>query len=197
MRRFNLATLVLVCLSITHAQADLTNPGFETGSLLPWYNARDLYGLIESWNVTSADAHSGGYSATNVGNGELRQDFAGIPVGQIVELSYWLKEPQMASTAFDFFYSDGSGDERIFPLSTSDWEFFDVTSQLSPGKELVGFSVWGFYSGSGSESRTYLDDVTLRTVPVPVPAAGILGGLGLGAASWMLRRKDAVRPTAE
>ena len=39
MRRFNLATLVVVCLSITHAQANLTNPGFETGSLSPWYNA--------------------------------------------------------------------------------------------------------------------------------------------------------------
>ncbi|UCG59062.1 MAG: hypothetical protein JSU70_06045 [Phycisphaerales bacterium] len=186
MRSFKLVTLIVLCLCFTQAQANLTNPGFETGSLPPWYKARGSG--VEDWNVTTADSHSGLYSATDVGNIELRQDFAAIPVSQIVELSYWLKQPEIAISAFDFFYSDGSGYESIVSLSSSDWEFFDVTSHLSPGKELVGFSVWGYAGGPAGEDRTYLDDVTLETV-IPVPGAIVLGGIGVTFVGWLRRRR--------
>jgi len=169
------------------AQANLTNTGFETGGLSPWYNARD-YGVIEAWNVTSADAHSGVYSATNVGNGELRQDFAPIPVNNIIELSYWLKQPESEIAAFDFFYSDGSGYEDLVYLNTTDWQFFDVTSQLSPGKELVGFSIFGYSYGGPLEDRTYLDDVTL-SVAIPAPGAIALGSIGVAFVGWLKRRR--------
>lgn len=177
--------IVLFCCSF--AQANLTNAGFETGELSPWYNARNIT-ETETWNVTSADAHGGVYSATNVGNGELRQDFAPIPVNNITELSYWLRQPESAISAFDFFYSDGSGYENVVYLNTTDWQFFDVTSHLSPGKELVGFSIFGYSYGGPMEDRTYLDDVTL-SVAIPAPGAIALGGVGVTLVGWLRRRK--------
>ena len=185
MRGFKLATLVVVCLSVAITHADMiTNGGFETGGLTPWY--QDRGSGIEGWNVTNADSHSGLYSATDVGNIEIRQDFAAIPVNQIVELSYWLKQPAIAISAFNFFYSDSSWYQDTVFLSTADWEFFDVTSYLEAGKDLVGFSVFGYSGGSPAEDRTYLDDVTLNVVPVP--GAVLLGLLGLSAAGLKLRR---------
>jgi hypothetical protein len=183
--RFKLVTLIVVCLSVANVQADMIiNGGFETGGLTPWYQGAGSGD--ENWNVTNADSHSGLYSATDVGNIEIRQDFAAIPVNQIVELSYWLKQPESVLSAFHFYYSDSSYFQDIVSLSTSNWEFFDVTSSLEAGKELIGFSVYGYVGGSPAEDRTYLDDVTLSVVPVP--GAVLLGLFGLSAAGLKLRR---------
>ena len=59
----------------------LTNPGFETGSLGPWFVGRN-FGATENWNVTSTVSHSGTFSATDVGNQELEQTFAGVQIGR-------------------------------------------------------------------------------------------------------------------
>ena len=127
MRGVKLTTLVVVCLSVAIAQADMmTNGGFETGGLTPWY--QDRGSGIEGWNVTNADSHSGLYSVTDVGNIEIRQDFAAIPVNQIVELSYWLKQPEIAISAFNLLYSDNTWYQYTVLLSTADREFLDVTT---------------------------------------------------------------------
>ncbi len=185
--KFKLTTLVVVCMSITVAHADMIiNGGFETGGLTPWFQGAGSG--VEDWNVTSADSHSGQYSATDVGNIEIRQNFAAIPVNQIVELSYWLKQPEAALSAFHLYYSDSSYYQGAFNLSTTDWEFFDVTSYLEAGKDLVGFSVYGYIGSNEVEDRTYLDDVTLSVVPVP--GAVLLGFIGLScSAGWLRRRK--------
>lgn len=183
--RFKLVTLVVVCMSVTVAHADMIiNGGFETGGLTPWYQGAGSG--VEDWNVTSADSHTGLYCAMDVGNIEIRQDFAAIPVNQIIELSYWLKQPGVAISAFHLYYSDSSYLQDIVSLSTTDWEFFDVTSSLEVGKELIGFSVYGYTTGGSPNDRTYLDDVTLSVVPVP--GAVLLGLFGLSAAGLKLRR---------
>jgi hypothetical protein len=189
MRGFKLVILIAVCLGVTTVQADMIiNGGFETGSLTPWYQGGGSG--VENWNVTSADAHSGLYSATDVGNIEIRQNFVAIPVNQIVELSYWLKQPEAALSAFHLYYSDSSYYEGAFNLSTTDWEFFDVTSSLEAGKDLIGFSVYGYVGSNEIEDRTYLDDVTLSVVPVP--GAVLLGWIGLSCSAGLLRRRKAL-----
>lgn len=156
----------------------LVNPGFESGGMDPWYQDAD-FGGPEDWNVTSAEAHTGTYSATDDGNKRIRQDFAAIPTEDITEISLWLKQPEATIASIHFFYSDGSDDQGgILNLLGTDWEFFDVTNQLAPGKELTGFAIWGYMGGPKGPDRTYLDDV--RVIPEPAMLSLlVLGGLAM------------------
>ena len=172
--------VVMVCLAVLLGGAGaavagpFTNGGFETGSLYPWFQDPG-----RTWNVRSVDAHSGTFSARSRNNKEIRQDFDGILVGDILEISFWAKHPQRnATTMFvDLFYSDSTDTGVILSPSTQDWEFFDVTENAVAGKTLVGFSVFGNTWG-----RTFLDDVRITSV-TPEPGTGLLvmvGLLGLG-----------------
>jgi hypothetical protein len=165
-----LGALTLVVVSSTcFGQVNiLVNPGFESGVLDPWYHAAGSG--PEIWNVTSADAHTGTYCATSVGNNRIEQDFTGLPTEEIIEISYWLKQPESVASAYDFFYSDGTVDQNVVHPSGTDWEHFDVTASLAPGKTLIGLGIWGYVGGGPGEDRTYLDDVVIMVLNPPCPA---------------------------
>ncbi len=75
-----LSLLFVIAATPVFATELLSNPGFETGDLSPWYQARDYCnGNCVNWNVTNTKSHSGTYSAMDEGNIELRQDFAPTP----------------------------------------------------------------------------------------------------------------------
>lgn len=176
-------TIALLVLAATGglASADvLINPGFEDGALTPWYQKVDLGGP-ENWNVTTADAHSGMYSATDRGNKLIAQDFAAIQVSDILEASLWLRNLDMSLNVVYFQYSDGSTEENEWWPNGS-WEFIDATGWLDGGKSLVSFGVYGI-SGAMPTERTYVDDWTLNVVPEP--ASLVLFGL----APLILRRR--------
>jgi len=159
--------------------APFSNAGFEDGVLDPWYqNANQSEG--EDWNVTMADAHSGSWSATDIGNKEIRQDFDGILVELVLEVSFWMKRPDGTSLiAYNLYYDDGSFTQFFGNLATSDWELVDVTSNLAAGKKFAGIGIFGHAGGCPEECsvRTYVDDVTVSVVPEPTSVA--LVGLGL------------------
>ena len=169
----------------------IANPGFETGALAPWFNGDDAsnpFGPREPWNVTADDAHSDRFSAQAVDNYEIRQNFAPVAVGDVTQLSFWLRHPNepAGSVAAVYFYYAGAafGDVAVALTSGDGWEYFDLTSELDAGETLTGFGVYGYTGGSSDVERVRLDDVSILVAAVPEPAALALFGLGaLGIAA--------------
>ena len=186
-RRVVCAVLMALFAAGFAASADaanmVANPGFETGSLAPWFVDRNHASSGPTWTVTSVNPRSGSFDATVGDVYELRQNFSSpIPVSSITSLTFWWLTTNMA---FDFFYSDSSQnvENSVFgPGST--WQIEDATSLLAPGQNLVAISFWG--RGGGNSS---LDDVTLdatvSTNPIPEPSSLLL----LGTCLVGLRRR--------
>lgn len=194
-----LVLLVVLCLLVVTpvpAANILSNPGFESGVLSPWYNDED-FGAVEPWNVTNTDAHSGTFSATNAGDSSIRQDFAAIAAASITELSFWIKQPEAAIFVAEYFYSDATSAQGALQfLSGGDWEFFDLTSELDVTKQLTGFAVFGYQGFDDIEDRTFLDDVLIdapRTPTVPEPSSILLLSLGVVTFGLVRRRCAGVR----
>ncbi len=135
------------------------NAGFESGELDPWYQDVDEGGP-EDWNVTESDEQSGRYSATVRGPKSLRQNFEPIDGDTVLEISFWLRHPEIGSSRVTLFYDDGTTGATIVEASTSDWEFFLLTPLLDRNRRLIGFAVYGFGDG-GLKDRTFLDEVVI------------------------------------
>jgi len=131
----------------------LENPGFETGDIAPWYS--------NAWNVTTSNPHSGLFCATDEGNYWIRQDFPGIPVEEIVSITFWSRQPEEAIQAIDLMYSDGTYFEDLIWPGMS-WGFFDITSWLAPGKTLEGIRFWGYSGGGPDPDITFIDDISIE-----------------------------------
>jgi len=176
--RYSIGLLFIV--GSISANASVLNAGFEDGNLSPWFQDR-VFSSGEDWNVTNTDAHTGLFSATNTGNKEIRQNFAGVLTDSITGLSFWAKHDNTNGSALfvDLFYSDNTDTGFIVNTVGTGWEFFDVANNLLLGKTLVGFSIFGNSTGCDNNcTRTFLDDVAIVSA-VPVPAAFWLFGSAL------------------
>jgi len=186
--QFLLAVLVLVVVVVASSNADtIINAGFETGSLSPWFQDQTLcFDKCENWNVTSLDSHSGTFSATEVGDNSLRQNFDPILTAMITDVSFWVKHPDgVAPTGVDFFYSDGTSSSFAVFTHDANWDFFDVTSQLHAGKTLNGIDLFGFSGGPpGTSERTFIDDVSI-VAPGSVPEPSGLGLIATGMLTFI------------
>jgi hypothetical protein len=158
----------------------LINPDYETGALAPWYQSID-YGGATNWTVTSADAHTGTYSATDQGNKLMVQYFAPEPTSGITLASVWVKNPNALFNAIYLEYSDATSVGGLF-ATTGQWQYVDFTPWLAPGKSLIGVGVWGYSSG-GTDERTYVDDWMVQAVPEPASLSL------LACAALLLRRR--------
>ena len=131
----------------------LLNAGFEDGVLIPWYGP--------VWSVSTANPHAGLYCAYDIGNNGIRQDFAPTPVAQVLSITLWERQPEIAISAIDFFYSATDYDEFLVFLSTSNWSFFDMTSYPRSSGSLQGIRIWGYSGGGPLPDETFLDDVLI------------------------------------
>jgi len=185
MRRLVLAiALAAVSASAAMAGEIIVNGGFETGALDPWYNARDFCGqTCQPWATTNSNPHSGTYSAMDIGNIELRQDFVPVAGSSITSASFWVNN-SAGVDAVDFFYTDSSDEEFVVFSTANTWNFVDVTADVNPSKTLMGFSIWS----CDPSCVTYVDDVSIVS-SVPEPGTLAMLGTGVLAAAGAFRRK--------
>jgi hypothetical protein len=174
------ATFVVAALLVPRPAAAsniLINPGFETGSLSPWFNSNDFCsGCV--WTISTNNPHSGGFDATASGNRLLEETFAPVAVSSVTEASVWLRMPDSGIAAIFFAYSDGSSEDNVVSVGSA-WTQFDMTSFLDAGKLLTGFGVYGCNGCNGSSS-TFADDFVVNAGPSAVPEPGTMVLLGTG-----------------
>ncbi len=184
-------TVIAVAVAMPASAGTILNPGFESGILTPWFGDRH-FGLVTPPSVTTLEAHSGLYSATWVGNYELRQNFDPVATNLITEISFWTKQPEMVNLSLQvwFFYSDSTYSAFVPEIGNpQNWLKADVTTYLETGKILTGFSVWGYEDElTPADDITYFDDVTLTTSAVPESSLLVLLGIGIaGVFAYGLR----------
>ena len=184
------AVTALLGVSAGEALADvqvLTNTGFESGGLSPWFIGRTFVAPTQSWSVTTASPHTGTFAATVNGNQELRQNFSAISAAAITDVAFFAALGQNGVLAFDFFYTDGTDNENLVASSGAGYQLFDVTANLDRTKILTGFSVFGNTSGAISfDDASITASVPSSVTSVPEPPTTALAGLALGLA-WVAR----------
>lgn len=170
------------------------NPGFESGSLSPWFQRNDFSdGGGFDWTITTSDVHSGTYAAIDEGDRELAQTIASVATSQVTDVSFWMEHPNGsdASAYVELLYQDGSANSES--SSSTGWQFFDVTSLLTPGETLTGLGIYG-YNGGG-DPITKLDDLSITANVSSVPEAStwamlLVGFVGLVFAGCLRRRRS-------
>ncbi len=182
-----ISATALLAVVPAHATNLLSNSGFETGALSPWSQDQD-YGGAENWNVTNNDAHTGLFSATDVGNKHIVQSFSAVSTALISEVSVWIKNPEASINAISLYYDDATVNEGLVFAPNGEWNQVNVTSWLQPGKNLVGFGVWGYSGGGSAEDRTFVDDAVVEAA-VPEPVTLSVFGFGLAGILAKRRRK--------
>jgi hypothetical protein len=170
---------MLSCAGSAYAVNVLVNPGFETGNLAPWF------GDFGAPTVTNADAHSGSFSAAAEGGDSIRQNFAPVLTSDITQVSAWIKRPPFQFSQYSFYYNDNPTTTFLIQGNSSNWDFFDITGNLTPGKHLTGFSIFGTSPGPA-----FMDDFTIDANVVPEPASAALAALAaVGVASRRRTRR--------
>ena len=181
-RKLALTTVILLggIGAPTQATNLLTNGGFESGDLAPWTV------LNGSPVVTNVEAHTGNYSVSGFSLDGIQQTFAPTPTSQITEVSFWALREGGPLDFYTFLYDDGStSGDFANALGTSGWQFFDLTSQLLPGRNLSGFQIYGTTPGPG-----FMDDFLINvSSAVPEPATWGMMVLGFGAVGLTMRRR--------
>ena len=159
--QLTLAALFCAALAGSASAANvLVNPGFETGSLAPWFanNGTPF--------VTNNEFHTGTFSAAGFSNDEIRQNFAPVATSDISEVSFWVKRPTFPFDQYSFYYNDAPTFTSTITGVGSDWEFFNLTSLLTPNAHLTGFSIYGTSTGPA-----FMDDFMINANNIPEPSS--------------------------
>ncbi|MCP4231101.1 MAG: hypothetical protein GY771_13260 [bacterium] len=132
----------------------LANPGFEDGVMTPWTTNGN-------WAIDTTDPHTGTYCASNEGNNYIEQSFDPTDVNDINLFTLWMKQPESAISAVYIFYGPSDYDNVLNFLSGTDWEEFDMTSDLRNTGDLEMIRIWGYSGGGPDPDISYIDDVSI------------------------------------
>ncbi len=138
----------------------LQNPGFETGSMTPWYHDG-------SWMVIDSGMHTGSYCAYDVGNHWIRQDITATPQSDIISASLWMRQPEQAISAIWIYYSNMGYSSDLLFINTSSWLQYDITSFINTGGIMTGIQIWGYSGGGPDPDQTFIDDISIQTAYSP------------------------------
>jgi hypothetical protein len=178
-------SLAVLCASTAMAGELIVNGGFETGMLDPWSSGAQnfCHQTCQEWAPTNSDSHSGSFSAMDIGNIELRQNFAPTPGSSITSASFWVNN-SFGVDAIYFYYTDSSIETFGVLPPAGVWTLEDVTADVNPAKMLMGFSIWG----CDPSCVTFVDDVSIEST-VPEPGTLVMLGTGALAVAGVFRRK--------
>ncbi len=219
MRTTVLACVVfaMVMTGATTASAAFVNGGFETGDATGWtpstqYN-KDNY---STWGMFVQDdvVHSGDYAYLI--HHDAQANTLGRSVWQNVDLSggdhlsFWLNvdlNPNgVAGDAGSFAGVDirqagyGAVITNLVTMGsftpghygTDGWQLyeFDLSSYALPDQVAVSFWLSTYNNDSRANQRIYIDDVAVTgAVPVPVPSALLLAGIGISGLAGLRRSR--------
>jgi hypothetical protein len=192
MKHLKVGMLAMAAVAIAQSASAinvLANPGFETGTISPWFNDREFGtgGSGQLWHAVNTDAHSGSWSAMVESNKEMRQNFGfGVLVSAVTEASVWIKVPESGGIfGIWHYYSDATEGFEVFAPSNANWNKYDITADLVAGKTLIGFGVNGYTGGGTAPDFVFADDAMVNAVPEPAT----LAALSLGALALVRRRR--------
>lgn len=135
----------------------LVNPDFESGTA-PWESDGTL--------TLTTDRFAGSSSLEIDGNWYLSQDFAPVPVDDLISATFWWwhwEDLSGGGSAVIFIeYADGAS-EVIFPPAhvLDGWELFDLKPYLDRGRELSEVSIYAGSTAPWPRSLARFDNFSL------------------------------------
>ena len=143
----------------------LINPGFETGDTTGW--TLDFVDQFpEKWQIVASPVHEGSYAllAKNWPK-SLSASFDPIQGSQVTEFSFWTKVTLDSSTVVLLLYSDDTSKRITLSSVAGDYAKVDVTLEIDPFKELMGFQIFTYVPSNPYAVDTYYDSFTLTVIP--------------------------------
>lgn len=132
----------------------LVNEGFETGVLVPWTSD-------EVPVITATMPHSGMWSAQVTGGAYIRQDFAAVPVSQLLAANFWSWHDVTDGPliVIEWGYSDNTtGNDIAFGDQLDGWVKHDLLGDMNQNKSIVYLIIYGYSGGSMLPDISRFDD---------------------------------------
>ncbi|QHW31408.1 cellulase family glycosylhydrolase [Paenibacillus rhizovicinus] len=157
--------LLTVCFSQfalhpTTASADavISNPGFETGTLSPWTNSNNA-------SVVTTNVHSG-TKALNLGisNSGVEQVLTGLLPGRSYTVSAWVKNAAAGDLVYLGVKNFGSTD---IVATTTSAAYTQLTITFTTGSANTSATIYVWKNGG--TAATYADDFTIFSPPLQNP----------------------------